>query len=608
MIRDIVWKAVAEVTFDPAEERSALDGLMTFLRDNPKALNDPAETIAEEFGLPVEFVDTVLISLRGPEHEVSLAEQVWSVFKRVGVRASEVAIWVWEKTSKWLRATTERPFVFLLVTMLILPVAMRSVSWISGSGLPMAGILVWFFITTVLFLFALQLVCYFRHGRIRYPLMGSGMLLVVLLVMFLSGVGSATSTTDAPVVIIQIVAALMLSVIYLMFGGASSIAGGILRVSRENRQERKLTRQELVGRLLEIEQKLKNVSASELGKVKADNMVARARATHWFPLFALGAGVCLGIFEVAVLGSYNQITGEVPIMLTPSESPQMSVLVIMMTTFFVTMTLYGVVGYLAGRFWRSLLSLLLCWGGHILPNYIPYGHYGPEYVGMIMGDGRLIQSLGFVVVIAILASIGASIDLNQRRKQNLRTNDPAQLVAEAVQLQWRLNLGRRAACVMSVDVAGSTKMKSNGDPLRIEYSFREYQQMVEEISQRHGGHVFSTAGDGAIVAFPECRLALDAARDIQSEMPSFNQRRNRLDTPFRVRVGLHTGETQAEFGDAPFNELIDIAAHVEKVAPVGGIAVSGQVAEKLPGVRLAEMAQAIDDQHVFIDMDPTRPV
>lgn len=585
-----------------------LESLAVFLRDNPTALNDKAEDLAAEFGLPVEFVANVQAGLKGPQHDVSEWERFRQIFSRVTRQVGDTAARLWSKLSRRLADVTAQPVPFLVATTLIFwaVVGVLRFATRGAESATVVGVVVG--LAAFMILLCLQLVCYFRHGRARYPMVGTGLVVVSFFLFGLIGQGpNLRSNLPISGTILLLFGALMVGVLYGVFGFGASLAGGYVRLTRESREDKKLSRQELVGRLLELEAQLKRVDPSRLTEVRSENFFERARQTPWFPGIAFLIGVFYGVFEVSLVGTYYNMTG-VNIIESAQSMPaaNLGFIAILILLFFSSMILYCVVGYIAGRVWRSIVSVGLMWVGHILTNMVPYGNYGIDYVQTMMGDSRGLQSIFFTVGVGVLTGIGASIDLSHGRKRRLNSQDPAQLVAEAVQLQWRLNLGSRAACVMSVDVAGSTKMKAGADPLRIEYSFREYQQMVEEISQRYGGHVFSTAGDGAIVAFPSCEVALDAAREIQTEMPAFNARRNRLDHPFRVRVGLHTGETQAQLGDAPFNELIDIAAHVEKVAPVGGIALSGQAAAKVPDVRLVELAQSVDGQKVYIDIDPTK--
>ena len=210
-----------------------------------------------------------------------------------------------------------------------------------------------------------------------------------------------------------------------------------------------------------------------------------------------------------------------------------------------------------------------------------------------------------VFLLAGISGIASHVDEQTKRYRRLRERDPAIVLAEIVQIQWRLNPRIEATCVMSVDVANSTKMKAAADPLDVEYSFRAFQDLVARIATSQGGVVLSTAGDGAVLTFSSCIDALYAGKEIQSEIARFNGGVNRLDVPFRVRVGIHTGKTSAQLSDVPFNEIIDIAAHVERDAPVGGIAITYPVLEHVKEERVAEMREQIDGHKVYFVLNPT---
>jgi class 3 adenylate cyclase len=88
-------------------------------------------------------------------------------------------------------------------------------------------------------------------------------------------------------------------------------------------------------------------------------------------------------------------------------------------------------------------------------------------------------------------------------------------------------------------------------------------------------------------------------------MDEFNTITNRLPSSFRVRIGIHTGHVSAQLAEVPFSELIDIAAHVEKEAPVGGIAVTQSVADSLGDERVTALKEPVDGINVYLVLNPT---
>jgi len=173
----------------------------------------------------------------------------------------------------------------------------------------------------------------------------------------------------------------------------------------------------------------------------------------------------------------------------------------------------------------------------------------------------------------------------------LGLKDPAkerqQLLSQLVALQDKLRSGEQSITFLSVDIVGSTKMKEQSDPLSIEFTFNEYHQFVERVTRKYGGRVHSTAGDGVTCAFENAQQAFSAARNIQMGILEVNTFRNKIGIPIRLRVGLHTGTvltpTAGDIKSLNYAHVIDIAAHIQKVSPTGGIAVSDATAMYLPG-------------------------
>lgn len=176
-------------------------------------------------------------------------------------------------------------------------------------------------------------------------------------------------------------------------------------------------------------------------------------------------------------------------------------------------------------------------------------------------------------------------------RKRLGIEDPLterqELLRQLVTIQDKLRTGEQSATFVSVDVVGSTQIKAQSDPLSVEFTFNEYHLFLEMVAKRYQGHVHSTAGDGAILAFDQPQQAFAAARNLQTGILELNTFRNKTGTPLVLRVGLHTGTVVApqagDLGSVNFAHVIDVAAHLQKVCPAGGIAVSDAAAVYLPG-------------------------
>ncbi|MBS1716749.1 MAG: adenylate/guanylate cyclase domain-containing protein [Armatimonadetes bacterium] len=168
--------------------------------------------------------------------------------------------------------------------------------------------------------------------------------------------------------------------------------------------------------------------------------------------------------------------------------------------------------------------------------------------------------------------------------------DPAaerkELLQQLVDIQDKLKQAEQYVTFLSVDVAGSTKMKELASPLAIEYTFGEYHQFIMDITHKFGGEIHSTAGDGLTCAFDAPQQAYAAARNMQAGLFELNNFRNKTGIPIRIRCGIHTGTAlvpnKDDIGSVSFSHVIDIAAHMQKECPIGGIAVSETAIQQLP--------------------------
>lgn len=160
------------------------------------------------------------------------------------------------------------------------------------------------------------------------------------------------------------------------------------------------------------------------------------------------------------------------------------------------------------------------------------------------------------------------------------------LLRQLIELQEELKKGERSATFLSVDVVGSTAIKQKSGALEVEYTFGEYVRFVSGTAAEFGGQVHSTAGDGVLLAFENPQDAFSSARRILARSLEFNSFRNRTGQPFELRCGIHTGTVVAPKGDASnvnYSEVIDISAHVQRLAPPGGIAITDSASIYLPG-------------------------
>ncbi len=203
-----------------------------------------------------------------------------------------------------------------------------------------------------------------------------------------------------------------------------------------------------------------------------------------------------------------------------------------------------------------------------------------------------VESWALIPWTAVGALSGVTLQKTVHKyRDRLGLKDPVkerqELLRQLVTLQDRLRSNEQHMTFLSLDIVGSTKMKTHSDPLSVEFTFTEYHQFVERITRKWGGSVHSTAGDGITCAFENPQQGFAAARHIQSGIIELNTFRNKIGIPIVLRAGVHTGTVVTpQAGDIKsvnFAHVIDIAAHLQKVCPPGGIAVSEIAAAMVTG-------------------------
>ena len=213
-------------------------------------------------------------------------------------------------------------------------------------------------------------------------------------------------------------------------------------------------------------------------------------------------------------------------------------------------------------------------------------------ISMILQTNVLIVPIGIIALMIGSAVAGVAIQrIVESKRDRLGLKDPLkerqELLAQLVELQDRLKRGEKSVTFLSVDIVGSTRMKQGADVLAVEYTFGEYHSYVQRITERFGGRVHSTAGDGVTAAFDHPHLAFNAAKTIQTGLFELNTFRNRLGAPIVLRCGVHTGSVVtpdgADIKSLNFSHVIDVAATVQKYCPPGGVAVTEASSVFLPG-------------------------
>lgn len=552
---------------------------------------DPAE-LAERTGLPTEVVRAVLENSRQRRQPAASPQ----------ARGESEVVRFAQRAASWFAAITKRPVLFVAISTTIMMLLVGAIGMVSSRSTSqgrelqievLQGIV-------ILLIFVLQMATLYRHARARVALYSALVFWLILTPPMVAQVVRREMAPGEPEALfigsLVVIGFFALSLLYAGLGVAVSVVGGFMQVRRADQQRDRLTRQQLLQRLFEIEERLKTGPRNEVrtGSVLERAWVRAIRERIW--LWAVGAGAALSLIQVLGIGGLQQLAGENS---TESALYALGALAMGVATALVQIALC----FLAGRPGKGVAVSLAFTVSSIPATFIPLGAFGWKWVVENAPEGW-ISTFVYSIVIGLIAGLGALIEERAALEARLMRDDPAALIAEMVEIQMKLTPTASLVCVMVVDAAKSSLMKSEADPLVGEYTFREYQKFIADTSAPFGGRIHSTAGDGAVVYFDDCQKGFMAARAIQTEIAEFNQNVSKLPSPFRLRIGLHCGSIAGDLEKVEFTEVIDIAAHVEAASQVGGILVTEPVARFLEGERLAELRETIDGYKVFLALNP----
>jgi adenylate cyclase len=140
---------------------------------------------------------------------------------------------------------------------------------------------------------------------------------------------------------------------------------------------------------------------------------------------------------------------------------------------------------------------------------------------------------------------------------------------------------RRLTAILSADVAGYTALTEVDEAATHERLKVNRSQVFDPCVAAHGGRLVKLMGDGALVEFSSVIAAVNCALAIQ-EGTTRAEPDCAEATRIRYRIGINLGDVIVE-GDDIYGEGVIVAARLQAIAPVGGIALSATVRDHVVG-------------------------
>ena len=137
---------------------------------------------------------------------------------------------------------------------------------------------------------------------------------------------------------------------------------------------------------------------------------------------------------------------------------------------------------------------------------------------------------------------------------------------------------RKLAAIMFTDMVGYSALTQRDEGLALEL-LEEHRTLLRPAFLKHQGQEVKTIGDGFLVAFASAVAAVNCAVELQEALA----RRNLGAPPDRqlqVRIGIHLGDVLRR-GDDIVGDGVNIAARIEPLADLGGIAITQQVFDQV---------------------------
>src|SRR5215813_6617961 len=140
---------------------------------------------------------------------------------------------------------------------------------------------------------------------------------------------------------------------------------------------------------------------------------------------------------------------------------------------------------------------------------------------------------------------------------------------------------RKLTAILSADVVGYSGLMEADEAGTLSRLKANRAAIFDPLVSTNGGRVFKLLGDGALVEFPSIVSAVVCALAIQ-EATARGEPGVAAEKRIRYRIGVNLGDIMID-GDDIYGEGVNVAARLQTLAPMGGVAVSRTVRDHIEG-------------------------
>ncbi|MGE3920185.1 MAG: adenylate/guanylate cyclase domain-containing protein [Gammaproteobacteria bacterium] len=182
--------------------------------------------------------------------------------------------------------------------------------------------------------------------------------------------------------------------------------------------------------------------------------------------------------------------------------------------------------------------------------------------------------------------------------KNASKKDRKALVRDFMEIKQQLDIMGRNLIFLSIDMVGSTVLKTGSDPISVAFLFDEYNAMVSQILKENQYLKMSSTPDGVMACFEAPDKAINAAQTLIKTLPEFNEKIKFQKGEVKIRCGANMGFVYYDENEPLENisdHTIDIAGHMQKYAEPNSIYAPMHLVNQLAN------PQGFEDLHKEID-------
>jgi adenylate cyclase len=161
---------------------------------------------------------------------------------------------------------------------------------------------------------------------------------------------------------------------------------------------------------------------------------------------------------------------------------------------------------------------------------------------------------------------------------------------------------RKLTVILSADVVAYSGLMERDETGTLARLKENRAALFDPRVAAHGGRMFKLMGDGVLIEFSSAVSAVMCALEIQDAMTDAEPNLPE-DERLRYRIGINLGDVIVE-GDDIYGDGVNVAARLQTLAPVGGVALSRNVSDQVTG----KVAASFEDLGEHTVKNIERPV